>query len=170
MRVRPPLWFFFFFFNDPPTTEIYPLPLHDALPIFGRKTRLALLGDHALFAPGDLAKRSSHRTAVAAGPDDDGGLEHAALAHDANSVRLAAHRRHAGALSHVGAGGPRAVQQVVIELPPDDAVAGRRPPAGFVACPFELEPAGGEGLGGERGLCPIDVDARHRPRRDPAPA
>src|SRR5256885_13907584 len=25
--------FFFFFFNDPPTTEIYPLPLHDALPI-----------------------------------------------------------------------------------------------------------------------------------------
>src|SRR5256885_9496386 len=24
---------FFFFFNDPATTEIYPLPLHDALPI-----------------------------------------------------------------------------------------------------------------------------------------
>src|SRR3712207_7712935 len=24
----------FFFFNDPATTEIYPLPLHDALPIF----------------------------------------------------------------------------------------------------------------------------------------
>src|SRR5256885_16218956 len=24
---------FFFFFNDPPTTEISPLPLHDALPI-----------------------------------------------------------------------------------------------------------------------------------------
>src|SRR2546429_7637371 len=24
----------FFFFNDPPTTEIYPLSLHDALPIF----------------------------------------------------------------------------------------------------------------------------------------
>src|SRR2546429_751417 len=33
MRVRPPLIFFFFFFNDTPTTEIYPLPLHDALPI-----------------------------------------------------------------------------------------------------------------------------------------
>src|SRR6266404_9147573 len=28
--------FFFFFFNDPPTTEIYTLPLHDALPISGR--------------------------------------------------------------------------------------------------------------------------------------
>src|SRR2546430_13887405 len=25
----------FFFFNDPPTTETYPLPLHDALPICG---------------------------------------------------------------------------------------------------------------------------------------
>src|SRR2546428_10935331 len=25
--------FFFFFFNDPAPTEIYPLPLHDALPI-----------------------------------------------------------------------------------------------------------------------------------------
>src|SRR4051795_2370801 len=25
--------FFFFFFNDTATTEIYPLPLHDALPI-----------------------------------------------------------------------------------------------------------------------------------------
>src|ERR1041384_3193031 len=27
-------FFFFFFFNDTATTEIYPLPLHDALPIF----------------------------------------------------------------------------------------------------------------------------------------
>src|SRR2546423_15540497 len=26
--------FFFFFFNDTPTTEIYTLPLHDALPIY----------------------------------------------------------------------------------------------------------------------------------------
>src|SRR5260221_3885852 len=26
--------FFFFFFNDPATTEIYTLPLHDALPIW----------------------------------------------------------------------------------------------------------------------------------------
>src|SRR5256885_13667299 len=25
---------FFFFFNDPATTEFYPLPLHDALPIW----------------------------------------------------------------------------------------------------------------------------------------
>src|SRR2546430_2892739 len=27
------LYLFFFFFNDPATTEIYTLPLHDALPI-----------------------------------------------------------------------------------------------------------------------------------------
>src|SRR2546427_5654878 len=27
------LFFFFFFFNDPAPPEIYPLPLHDALPI-----------------------------------------------------------------------------------------------------------------------------------------
>src|SRR5256884_8409034 len=26
-------FFFFFFFNDPAPTKIYPLPLHDALPI-----------------------------------------------------------------------------------------------------------------------------------------
>src|SRR3989475_11700618 len=26
-------YYFFFFFNDPPTTEIYPLSLHDPLPI-----------------------------------------------------------------------------------------------------------------------------------------
>src|SRR3989441_12145209 len=30
----------FFFFNDPPTTEISPLPLHDALPISGRLRQL----------------------------------------------------------------------------------------------------------------------------------
>src|SRR5256885_17011315 len=29
-------FFFFFFFNDPATPEIYPLPLHDALPISRR--------------------------------------------------------------------------------------------------------------------------------------
>src|SRR6202012_6292694 len=34
------LFFFFFFFNDTATTEIYPLSLHDALPIwrFARRT------------------------------------------------------------------------------------------------------------------------------------
>src|SRR2546430_8860711 len=32
--------FFFFFFNDPATTEIYTLPLHDALPIWARDTAI----------------------------------------------------------------------------------------------------------------------------------
>src|SRR5256885_4437545 len=32
--ICPPMSFFFFFFNDTATTEIYPLPLHDALPIW----------------------------------------------------------------------------------------------------------------------------------------
>src|SRR2546430_17062677 len=32
--MRETLSFFFFFFNDPPPTEIYPLSLPDALPIF----------------------------------------------------------------------------------------------------------------------------------------
>src|SRR3989475_8973413 len=39
-----PHFFCFFFFNDPPPTEIYPLPLHDALPIFDRGDRVALVG------------------------------------------------------------------------------------------------------------------------------
>src|SRR5256885_9924198 len=33
------LRFLFFFFNDTATTEIYPLSLHDALPIYGRSAR-----------------------------------------------------------------------------------------------------------------------------------
>src|SRR5260370_798637 len=33
--VAPPFSFFFFFLNDPAPPEIYPLPLHDALPICG---------------------------------------------------------------------------------------------------------------------------------------
>src|SRR5256884_7321293 len=34
---------FFFFFNDPAPTEIYPLPLHDALPIFAMRRALLAL-------------------------------------------------------------------------------------------------------------------------------
>src|SRR5256885_13703237 len=33
-RIRIPHVFFFFFFNDRPPTEIYPLSLHDPLPIY----------------------------------------------------------------------------------------------------------------------------------------
>src|SRR2546429_5059149 len=41
--------FFFFFFNDTATTEIYTLSLHDALPIWRRRTRpLGRARDHDL--------------------------------------------------------------------------------------------------------------------------
>src|SRR5262249_61846544 len=39
------LIFFFFFFNDPATTEIYPLSLHDALPICLIMSLLELAGE-----------------------------------------------------------------------------------------------------------------------------
>src|SRR2546426_4377754 len=39
--IRLPRCFFFFFFNDPATTEIYTLPLHDALPIFANRPQAA---------------------------------------------------------------------------------------------------------------------------------
>src|SRR2546430_9737633 len=48
MNCRPPRLLFFFFFNDPATTEIYPLPLHDALPIPRR---------HEGHDPGDVPHR-----------------------------------------------------------------------------------------------------------------
>src|SRR5256885_14130700 len=37
------LTFAFFFFNNPATPEIYPLPLHDALPIFADADRLQMV-------------------------------------------------------------------------------------------------------------------------------
>src|SRR2546430_15742031 len=38
--IRKNFCFFFFFFNDPPPPEFFPLPLHDALPIFTQTVRL----------------------------------------------------------------------------------------------------------------------------------
>src|SRR2546430_12302626 len=38
--VRHHFFFFFFFFNDTATTEIYPLPLYDALPIYPAEPQL----------------------------------------------------------------------------------------------------------------------------------
>src|SRR5258706_5633620 len=63
------LCFFFFFFNDPATTEIYPLPLHDALPIY-RVGDVARVGAEVLGrGPADrhdraapLAQRSEEHT------------------------------------------------------------------------------------------------------------
>src|SRR2546430_17543916 len=39
MRIKTGYIFFFFFFNDPAPPEIYPLPLHDALPIWAPGVR-----------------------------------------------------------------------------------------------------------------------------------
>src|SRR5256885_9285002 len=44
------LYFFFFFFNDTATTEIYPLSLHDALPI----SRLVRIARHGEESPGSV--------------------------------------------------------------------------------------------------------------------
>src|SRR2546427_5982873 len=51
-HTRPPLLFFFFFLNDPPTPEIYPLPLHAALPISPAPSR-GLLLPAALYVTAD---------------------------------------------------------------------------------------------------------------------
>src|SRR2546422_2596213 len=44
---------FFFFFNDTATTEIYPLSLHDALPIYGLDELLAERGRAVEIHAGD---------------------------------------------------------------------------------------------------------------------
>src|SRR2546423_3049929 len=87
---------FFFFLNDPPTTEIYPLPLHDALPIYpplatpdaGRPLSVRALarrgepGEPALERADRLAPRHARRDRdgqghAAAGLHQGGGAEHA---------------------------------------------------------------------------------------------
>src|SRR5256885_8916593 len=47
LLIRLSLFSYFFFFNDPATTEIYPLPLHAALPIFVRRAEATRNGDVA---------------------------------------------------------------------------------------------------------------------------
>src|SRR5258708_12404050 len=74
-----PLLLYFFFFNDTATTEIYPLSLHDALPISGRldlDDRLARfglrLGDiHQLHHVGTTGRggRSEEHTSELQSPD-----------------------------------------------------------------------------------------------------
>src|SRR5258708_23673046 len=69
----PPL-FFFFFFNDPATTEIYPFPLHAALPIsfvLGRCVRSDAgedMGDDGAKA---LGKRGGEDRRCRSGRGDD---------------------------------------------------------------------------------------------------
>src|SRR5476649_3090109 len=53
-------FFFVFFFNDTATTEIYTLSLHDALPIFRRRSLRALWPSPARYS--DIAARSEEHT------------------------------------------------------------------------------------------------------------
>src|SRR5256885_6340447 len=53
------LSFLFFFLNDPATTEIYPLPLHDALPIC--EARLVALAQLLAPALGDVRRDPAQR-------------------------------------------------------------------------------------------------------------
>src|SRR3712207_9413561 len=52
-----------FFFNDTATTEIYPLSLHDALPIYGCATTLLVSIRRPVRSTGGLSRSSSARTA-----------------------------------------------------------------------------------------------------------
>src|ERR1043166_2897819 len=66
--------YFFFFFNDPATTEIYSLPLHDALPITSPEFACRGRDVKVLAAEGAV-----HRFAAGEGPGfahRAGGLEH----------------------------------------------------------------------------------------------
>src|SRR2546421_13100182 len=51
------LSFLFFFFNDPAPPEIYPLPLHDALPIF-RIPPLVIAAEDDPFVPAEPFRNS----------------------------------------------------------------------------------------------------------------
>src|SRR2546422_7037966 len=53
----------FFFFNDSATTEIYPLSLHDALPIFVHHHRLLVRELEVGVAVGDVDPRLGQRLA-----------------------------------------------------------------------------------------------------------
>ena len=140
------------------------------LAAIGRQPRLALLGDHDLFALGDLAERLGHGAVMPARADHHGRDEGTLLAHDVDPVALAGDRGHPRALPHVGAGDPGAIQEMVVELAPHDAVARRPAPARLMELAVEPEAAGGERLDRERVLVGIDLDVGQRLGRHPARA
>src|SRR2546422_10771604 len=84
------MYCFFFFFNDTATTEIYTLPLHDALPILSRLQRglrrvVGCVADPARsLGRGDPSGAAAGRVAARAG----GGGTAGADAADRKSTRL----------------------------------------------------------------------------------
>src|SRR5256885_7501424 len=82
---------FFFFFNDTATTEIYTLPLHDALPIFERRLFRMYHGDPgpALRAAADAVAASGHALGSIVEVGCESGHLSEALPHlDRKSTRL----------------------------------------------------------------------------------
>src|SRR2546422_6308169 len=71
MRARRACFAFFFFFNDPAPTEIYTLPLHDALPIWAAPESRSAPGgaderlEHPVGADPPGRERAPHREAAA---------------------------------------------------------------------------------------------------------
>src|SRR5438094_5926185 len=59
----------FFFFNDPAPTEIYTLSLHDALPIWTARQRIAAQPRDALRTPGATPAAGSPESTLPSSPD-----------------------------------------------------------------------------------------------------
>src|SRR5262245_62261935 len=95
---------------------------------------------------------------MAARSDDERCREAIALRHHRHAIRALLHGGDAEAPAHVGAGGGRALEQVVIELAADDAVARRALPRRLVPPALELEDAGLERLDGARLLLRVDLE------------
>src|SRR2546430_15854225 len=91
--ILPHLLFFFFFFNDPAPTEIYPLSLHDALPI-----SLAVALEICALEPGPVLafKQDLARRRLLEPQDELGGgrLAAAALSHHAQRTAGQIGRAH----------------------------------------------------------------------------
>src|SRR5262249_29116836 len=107
---------------------------------------------------------------MAAGADDGGGPERPVGADDPDPVRFLGDGGHPRALTDVHAGGARAIEQIIVELPAENAVAGRAPPARLGARAVELEAAGRESLDRERILLRVDLRVGQRLGSDPAGA
>src|SRR5262245_62175381 len=108
---------------------------------------------------------------MAAGTDDGERIEAAPLGLDAHVVRGNADTRHANAATHVGSSGGCPLEQEVVELAPDDAVARRLSPSRLMTEPFESERTCFERLDGQRVLRGIELEVvesggRHPPGAD----
>src|SRR5262245_63213944 len=104
---------------------------------------------------------------MAARSDDERRREATALRHHRHAVRALLHGGDAEAPAHVRAGNGCSLEQVVIELAANDAVARRAPPRRLVPPALELEDAGLERLDGERILLGIDLEIAEGLRSDP---